>query len=61
MSDVLPVIKIVRPECPGGFCEINVSDFDASRDTIFKEGKNPQVKKPAETLSAPMKKKRRSR
>lgn len=35
MSDIVKVIRIVRPECPGGFCEINASDFDPSKHKVF--------------------------
>ena len=27
MSDVCEGVRIVRPECPGGFCEINKEDL----------------------------------
>ena len=36
MSDILEVVRIVRPECPGGFCEINKTDLKDS-DVLFNE------------------------
>lgn len=36
MSGVLEVVRIVRPECPGGFCEINKTDLKES-DVLFDE------------------------
>lgn len=34
MSDILEVVRIVRPECPGGFCEINKTDLKET-DVLF--------------------------
>ena len=43
MSGVLEVVRIVRPECPGGFCEINKTDLKES-DVLFSEdaGEGPR-------------------
>ena len=34
MSDTCEVVRIVRPECPGGFCEVNKEDLKPE-DVIF--------------------------
>lgn len=34
MSDILEVVRIARPECPGGFCEINKTDLKDT-DILF--------------------------
>lgn len=44
MSDTLEVVRIARPECPGGFCEINKTDLKPG-DILFDEVKE-EVKKP---------------
>lgn len=36
MSGILEVVRIARPECPGGFCEINKTDLKES-DILFSE------------------------
>lgn len=50
MSDVVEVVKVSRPECPGGFCEINVTDYDPAVHKIFgskqvEQIENKKVKK----------------
>lgn len=37
MSESCKVVRVVRPECPGGFCEINEVDFDSARHILFQE------------------------
>ena len=34
MSESCEVVRIVRPECPGGFCEINETDLKDT-DTLY--------------------------
>ncbi len=36
-SDTCEVVRIVRPECPGGFCEINLSDYDSETMVLYKK------------------------
>ena len=34
----METVKIVRPECPGGFCVINKSDFEEGKHELYAEG-----------------------
>ena len=36
-QDACEVVKIVRKECPGGFCEINKEDYNPKEHTLYKE------------------------
>ena len=54
MSEVIPVVKVVRKGAPGGYVEINASD-QTSDDVLYKEptakakapDKEPAAKAPA--------------
>lgn len=38
MSDTCPVVRIANAKAPGGFVEINESDFDAKVHDVFEDG-----------------------
>lgn len=44
----MKTVKIVRPECPGGYCVINETDFDAKKMKLYKEPKPKPVSDGAE-------------
>lgn len=65
MSDVLEVVKIARPECPGGFVEINKTDlkpgdilFEVASGAISDETKGLKSGKPEKTLHGPFPRRR---
>lgn len=39
-SGAVPVVRIVRPDLPGGFLEINEADFDPAKHALY-EGPDP--------------------
>jgi len=38
-SDTCETVRIVRSECPGGFAEINLTDYDSSTMELYKDKK----------------------
>lgn len=45
LSDTCPVVQVVDKNAPGGFVEINESDFDDKKHTVYK-GKSGAEKPP---------------
>lgn len=44
MNSEIETVKIVRPECPGGYCVINKADLRPD-DVIYGEEKRPVIRK----------------
>lgn len=52
MSDICPVVRIADENAPGGFVEINESDFDPKTHQLYAEGANDGAGEDADALRA---------